>query len=173
MAFNELDELLRAGAPTSSRANSSSPEKAASEKPTVIVVDDDRDILRGLSGLFARRYNLVLCPNGPEALAALNDETCAVILDVRMAGMDGFAVCEKIRESNPNLPVIFYSAYQDSKDPYRIINDFRPFAYITKGDSIQKLVQAVDLAVRLQWSIITNERLVARLKSKSRPPQNG
>jgi len=67
--------------------------------------------------------------------------------------------------------VIFYSAYQDSKDPYRIINDFRPFAYITKGESIQKLVEAVDLAVRLQWSILTNQRLVARIKSKSRPPQ--
>ncbi len=171
MAFNELDDLLRGGAPSASKAGSSS-DKAHTEQPMVIIVDDDRDILRGLQGLFARRYNLVLCQNGPDALAALADETCAVILDVRMAGMDGFMVCEKIRESYPNLPVIFYSAYQDSKDPYRIINDFRPFAYITKGDSIQKLVQAVDLAVRLQWSILTNQRLVSRLKSKSRPPQN-
>jgi CheY-like chemotaxis protein len=172
MAFNELDELLRAGTPTSNRASSTQNEKAQSEQPQVIVVDDDRDILRGLSGLFGGRYNLLLCQNGPDALAALGEETCAVILDVRMAGMDGFAVCEKIRESYPNLPVIFYSAYQDSKDPYRIINDFRPFAYITKGDSISKLVQAVDLAVRLQWSIITNERLVSRLKSRSRPPKS-
>ena len=171
MAFNELDDLLRGGSPSASKAGSSS-DKTSTEQPMVIIVDDDRDILRGLSGLFARRYNLVLCQNGPDALAALADETCAVILDVRMAGMDGFVVCEKIRESYPNLPVIFYSAYQDSKDPYRIINDFRPFAYITKGDSIQKLVQAVDLAVRLQWSILTNQRLVSRLKSKSRPPQN-
>ena len=171
MAFNELDDLLRGGSPSVSKAGGSS-DKTSTEQPMVIIVDDDRDILRGLSGLFARRYNLVLCQNGPDALAALADETCAVILDVRMAGMDGFVVCEKIRESYPNLPVIFYSAYQDSKDPYRIINDFRPFAYITKGDSIQKLVQAVDLAVRLQWSILTNQRLVSRLKSKSRPPQN-
>lgn len=171
MAFNELDDLLRGGSPSVSKAGGSS-DKTSTEQPMVIIVDDDRDILRGLSGLFARRYNLVLCQNGPDALSALSEETCAVILDVRMAGMDGFVVCEKIRESYPNLPVIFYSAYQDSKDPYRIINDFRPFAYITKGDSIQKLVQAVDLAVRLQWSILTNQRLVSRLKSKSRPPQN-
>lgn len=170
MAFNELDELLRAGAPPASKPSGS--EKPREEQPKVVIVDDDRDILRGLSGLLGRRYSVHLCQNGPDALAALSEETCAVILDVRMAGMDGFAVCEKIRESHPNLPVIFYSAYQDSKDPYRIINDFRPFAYITKGDSIQKLVQAVDLAVRLQWSILTNQRLVSRLKSKSRPPQN-
>ncbi len=168
MAFTELDELL--GAP-GSKPGKSGPDKLAAELPTVIAVDDDRDILRGIEGLFGKRYNLLLCQNGPAAIAALSDEVCAVILDVRMAGMDGFTVCEKIRASHPNLPVIFYSAYQDSKDPYRIINDFRPFAYITKGESIQKLVEAVDLAVRLQWSILTNQRLVARIKSKSRPPQ--
>lgn len=170
MAFSELDDLL--GVPAN-KAGKSAADKSSADLPTVIAVDDDRDILRGLEGLFGKRYNLVLCQNGPDALAALSGETCAVILDVRMAGMDGFAVCEKIRALHPNLPVIFYSAYQDSKDPYRIINDFRPFAYITKGDSIQKLVEAVDLAVRLQWSILTNQRLVSRLKSKSRPPQDG
>jgi response regulator RpfG family c-di-GMP phosphodiesterase len=168
MAFSELDDLLGA---TSSKPGKSASEKGGAELPTVIAVDDDRDILRGIEGLFGKRYNLLLCQHGADALAALSDEICAVILDVRMAGMDGFAVCEKIRASHPNLPVIFYSAYQDSKDPYRIINDFRPFAYITKGDSIQKLVEAVDLAVRLQWSILNNQRLVARIKSKSRPPQ--
>lgn len=165
MAFSELDELL---GPVDRKPDV---DKKATEQPTIVAVDDDRDILRGISGLFGKRYNLVLCHNGPDALAALHDEICAVILDVRMAGMDGFAVCEKIRSSYPNMPVIFYSAYQDSKDPYRIINDFRPFAYITKGDSIQKLVDAVDLAVRLQWSILANQRLVSRIKSKSRPPQ--
>ena len=168
MAFTELDELLGASGNKPSKQGAA---KSSAELPTIIAVDDDRDILRGIEGLFGKRYNLHLCQNGPDALAVLSDEICAVILDVRMAGMDGFSVCEKIRASHPNLPVIFYSAYQDSKDPYRIINDFRPFAYITKGDSIQKLVDAVDLAVRLQWSILANQRLVSRIKSKSRPPQ--
>ena len=152
MAFDELDELL-GGAP-----------RDRYDRPTIVAVDDDRDILRGLEGLFSDRYNLVLCSSGREALTAMNEEICAIILDVRMAGMDGFAVCEWLRARYPNLPVIFYSAYQDSKDPYRIINQYRPFAYITKGDDISKLTDAVHLAVRLQWSILTNQRLVANLK---------
>ncbi len=157
MAFDELDELL-GGAPRDKS------RKASADRPTIVAVDDDRDILRGLEGLFSDRYNLVLCSSGREALSAMNEEICAIILDVRMAGMDGFAVCEWLRARYPNLPVIFYSAYQDSKDPYRIINQYRPFAYITKGDDISKLTDAVHLAVRLQWSILTNQRLVANLK---------
>lgn len=161
MAFDELDELLGG-------ASRERPRKDGSERPTIVAVDDDRDILRGFEGLFSDRYNLVLCSSGREALAALNEEICAIILDVRMAGMDGFAVCEWIRVRYPSVPVIFYSAYQDSKDPYRIINQYRPFAYITKGDNVSKLTEAVHLAVRLQWSILTNQRLVANLK-KGRP----
>lgn len=160
MAFDELDELL-GGAP---RDRS---RKASADRPTIVAVDDDRDILRGLEGLFSDRYNLVLCSSGSEALTAMNEEICAIILDVRMAGMDGFAVCEWLRARYPSVPVIFYSAYQDSKDPYRIINQYRPFAYITKGDDISKLTDAVHLAVRLQWSILTNQRIVTNLK-KSR-----
>ena len=70
MAFKRMDDLCCWGSPSASKAGSSS-DKTHTEQPMVIIVDDDRDILRGLSGLFARRYKLgALRQNGPDALAA-------------------------------------------------------------------------------------------------------
>ena len=125
----------------------------------------------GSQGLFARRYNLVLCQNGPDALAALADETCAVILDVRMAGMDGFAVCEKIRENYPNLPVIFYSAYRDSKDPTASSTTSVPRVH---HQGRQHSEACASGGPRGALAVVDPHQPAPRLPplSKSRPPQN-
>jgi CheY-like chemotaxis protein len=134
------------------------PSSQPAEPPLVLAVDDNRQILAGLARLYGDRYRLLLCSSGESALAALSDDVCAVILDVRMAGMDGFATCAAIRSKNPDVPVIFYSAYKDCPDPYRLINESRPFAYITKGDDLSQLSQALHLAVRLQRAILDDRR---------------
>ena len=41
---------------------------------------------------------------------------------VRMNDADGFVAYKAMRAKDADLPIIFYSAYQDIKDPYEIIN---------------------------------------------------
>ncbi|CAD5372800.1 Response regulatory domain-containing protein [Rubrivivax sp. A210] len=79
----------------------------------VLVVDDDpvvgKSFDRVLSG---KGYAVVTARDGEEALAKIGAEKYdAVFTDIRMPGMDGITVAERIRAQQPWLPVVIVSGY--------------------------------------------------------------
>ena len=87
----------------------------------ILVVDDDLTILNVVhSALEATQWSLVFCSSGPEALRYLETKTDVdlVLLDVMMPEMDGFEVCEVIREkhSPEELPIVFLTAISRAED---------------------------------------------------------
>ncbi|WP_437809328.1 response regulator [Sorangium sp. So ce1078] len=139
-------------------------------RPRVVVVDDDAVIRKSLFGLLGAQYQVTACASAKEGIHAVDDETCAVILDVKMGRHDGFWACDQIRMKCSDVPVIFYSAYQDAKDPYDIINDHRPFGYVTKSGDIKRLLDAVEAAVGLHLRILEGKRTIElhrRMRDKS------
>jgi two-component system response regulator CpxR len=86
-------------------------------KPRLLVVDDDRK-LAGLirDYLTPMGYDVELRHNGPDGLAeALAASYEAVILDVMMPGMDGFAVLRELRRKS-DVPVLMLTALGDEAD---------------------------------------------------------
>jgi len=81
------------------------------KKPTVLIVDDEPPIVRLVqANLASDGMRVLTAPNGPDALAILEDELVdLVVLDVTMPGMDGFEVLRRIR-TNSNVPVIMLTA---------------------------------------------------------------
>ena len=84
------------------------------DAPTILVVDDSPPnvkLLRLILG--AAGYRVLEAYSGPEALEILHrDKPDAMVLDVRMPGMTGYEVCQKIRQ-DPEfvaLPVIMVTA---------------------------------------------------------------
>ncbi len=82
--------------------------------PRVLVVDDS-EINRKLMGIYLRQggYEVVLAADGETALEIVKTQPPQLILlDVRMPGMDGYAVCEKLKsdEVTKDIPVIFITA---------------------------------------------------------------
>jgi DNA-binding NtrC family response regulator len=158
-SFRDLDAVL-----TRRRGS-----RGSSDRHPVVIIDDEAAIRESLQLHLGDRYQLALCASAREGVNAVDGESCAVILDVKMPGEDGFRACAEIRKKAPDVPVIFYSAYQNLKDPFAIINEYRPFGYVAKGDDIRKLVQMVDTAVKLQAMIVANRKLIQDLqKAKSR-----
>jgi CheY-like chemotaxis protein len=155
VAFNKLDALLGSRGKPSPEAT-----RKAAARPAILVVDDDEGMRASLGLLLGDLYELTLCASGPEGVAAMHDDVCAVILDVKMKGQDGFWACDRIREKHPDVPVIFYSAYQDAKDPYRIINEHRPFAYLPKGSDASRLLKTIEHAVKLYSIALRSRRLL-------------
>lgn len=145
------------------------PAPDAEARAAIVVVDDDATVRRALELLLEERYQVTLRGSAQEGVAAVGPDTCAVVLDVRMKGYDGFWACDEIRKRYPDVPVIFYSAYQDAKDPYRIINEHRPFGYLTKNGDSRELLEMLEVAVRLHRMTLDNKRLVEGLRRLRKP----
>ncbi|HTN88490.1 MAG TPA: response regulator [Sorangium sp.] len=162
MSAKESDTLLVAH--PAQRLDREKPE--STRLPLVLVVDEDRSSWQALGVLLSERYRLVVCASALDAVAAFTEDTCAVIIDVRMSGQDGFWVCDQIRKVQPEVPVIFYSAYQDEKDSFEVINAHRPFAYVDKHGAAQKLLDALEKATRIFQSTLRSRRIIERLQRR-------
>jgi DNA-binding response OmpR family regulator len=82
-------------------------------KPTLLLVDDNEDMLLFLSDELAERYSLFTASNGQEALRLLQEEVIhLVISDVMMPVMDGFEFCSIIKSNleYSHVPVILLTA---------------------------------------------------------------
>jgi DNA-binding response OmpR family regulator len=81
---------------------------------TVLVADDDTDILRFVEiNLRLEGFQVVTARDGPDALAkAVAIRPDLVLLDVRMPGMDGYTLCARIRAdaSLAAVPVVIVTA---------------------------------------------------------------
>lgn len=112
--------------------------------PKLLVVDDDRK-LAGLirDYLTPMGYEVELRHNGPDGLAeALATPYVAVILDVMMPGMDGFAVLRELRKKS-DVPVLMLTALGDEAD--RIVG-----LEVGADDYLPKTFSSRELLARLR-----------------------
>lgn len=128
------------------------------------MVDDDPSIRNSLEKVLEDKYTVRTCADGIEAVRAVNEDTHCVILDVRMPTYDGFWVCKHLRKRASDVPIIFYSAYQNLKDPLEVINEFHPFGYVVKGDTLTTLLRQVANAVKHSKRLRESRRTVEQLR---------
>ena len=79
---------------------------------SVLIVEDELAIAEGLVDLCEMNgYNVKHVADGESGLAeALSGKYGLVLLDLMLPGLDGFTVCDKIREQDKCLPIIILSA---------------------------------------------------------------
>jgi DNA-binding NtrC family response regulator len=84
-------------------------------KGNVLVVDDERDSAEVLCDLLVSRQNdAVAVDRGDAALQKLDEgDFDVVITDVRMDGMSGIELCQKVRASHPDVPVMVITGQAD------------------------------------------------------------
>jgi len=114
--------------------------------PCIAVVDDERAQRELLdTALRSSGYSTVLCANGIEAIDAAT-RCNLMLLDVRMPGMSGLEVLERIKIEWPSLPVILLTAFIDVRDAVAAIKA-GALDYLEKPVDIDELVAAVDDAL--------------------------
>jgi two-component system response regulator AtoC len=134
-------------------------------EPSVLVVDDEEN-LRHMLGLLLRkeRIRVQTASNGDEALARLQSEDFDVVLcDLRMPGLDGMALLEKLRELRVASTVIVMSAYADQDTALGAIKA-GAFDYVAKPFRNDELVFTLRKALEHRTLRRENEtlRLAAR-----------
>ncbi len=79
----------------------------------ILIVDDEKDILRALEFILSREgYSVSTATGGEEAIELLKkDEYDLVLTDLRMEGMDGMEVLQKTLQMRPSTLVIIMTAY--------------------------------------------------------------
>jgi len=118
---------------------------------SILIVDDDPSLLRLLGiRLSAAGYKVKSASSAKEALGVLSsDLPQLVISDLRMDGMNGMALFEKIRQQQPNLPVIIMTAHGTIPDAINATKQ-GVFSFLTKPFESQELLNTVEQAIRLQ-----------------------
>jgi two-component system response regulator GlrR len=88
-------------------------ETFMTSRPSILVVDDDPDLLRLMQiRLAAAGYAVTTAESGERALAQLAAaRPRLVVTDLRMNGMDGMALFDAIHAAHPALPVIILTAH--------------------------------------------------------------
>ena len=84
----------------------------------VLLAEDDRLIRNGLSEVFqAEGYEVLEAFDGVTALALFRHHAPDfVCLDIMMPKLDGYEVCRAIRQTNPQVPVVFITAKSEEID---------------------------------------------------------
>jgi two-component system response regulator GlrR len=124
----------------------------------ILVVDDDPD-LRDLIGmrLAAAGYIVALAASGEEALASFAAERPRVVItDLRMDGMDGHALFERLHALAPSLPVIILTAHGTIPDAVAATQR-GVFGFLTKPFDGKELLARVADAVALSPSLALAE----------------
>ena len=105
------------------------------DKKKILVVDDERDILKMLS-LEAEDFDnleLSFAHNGREALDLLKEESFdALITDLRMPLMGGIDLLKEIRKESINLAEIFVASGNPKEQHFDDLKTLEPFIYIQK-----------------------------------------
>jgi two-component system alkaline phosphatase synthesis response regulator PhoP len=128
-------------------------------KQTILVVDDEQDILELLSYTLEKEgFNVLTASNGTKALEILeNVRPDLVILDVMMPEMDGVETCRLIREDKRNSDVIIAFLSARGED-YSQIAGFEAGA----DDYINKPIKPRVLATRVQALLRRKNRVTER-----------
>jgi len=120
------------------------------ERPKLLVVDDEDSIRAVIRARFSDEFEILEAADGTDALVTLESETGIeiVLLDVMMPGLDGFEVLD-ILQSNPQLAtcrVIMLSARADVDSKVRALA-------AGAVDFINKPFDLIELSARLQTQV--------------------
>lgn len=115
----------------------------------ILVVEDEKSLLDAIRmNLEMEDYEVVIATNGLEALKIFKEQRFnLIVLDVMMPEMDGFQVCEKIRISDSETPILFLTAKDTHEDKVMGLK-LGADDYLTKPFNLEELLLRVKILVK-------------------------
>lgn len=136
------------------------PDSSSSERPTILCVDDEPQILQGTALHLRRRYEVLQATGGAAALEILDKVTPAVVIsDMRMPGMDGAALLAQVHARTPRTSRILLTGYADMSAAASAVNDGQIFRFLVKPCPPPALMAAVEAGVE-RHRVLEAERIL-------------
>src|SRR6202167_2146028 len=115
----------------------------AKRRGTLLIVDDEDGPRQSMRVIFKDEYDLLMAEDGPTAIKlAQENEIDVAVLDIRMAGMSGIEVLERLKFVQPDIEAIMMTAFETT-DTIRQALRLRACDYINKPFDLATIRAAV------------------------------
>ena len=114
----------------------------------ILIVDDEPSMRVNLAELLGDEgYTVELASNGEEAITKTKDHNPMVVLmDIKMPQLSGIEALHSIKEYDPRIPVIIFTAYGTNEKPIEAIKS-GAFDYLDKPFDIDELLRVLESAI--------------------------
>ncbi|MGJ0484590.1 MAG: nitrogen regulation protein NR(I) [Methylomicrobium sp.] len=133
---------------------------------TVWIIDDDKSIRWVVEkALQKAKMQTMTFSNAKELINALqHDKPDALLTDIRMPGMDGFELLDRVQKNYPGLPVIIMTAHSDLESAVSAFHG-GAFEYLPKPFDINEVVELAHRACTHSRQQLENQKEAAALES--------
>src|SRR2546427_2765557 len=116
-------------------------------RPVILVVDDDPGVRESFRLILEAHYDVLDAPDGPQPLDTVRSaQVDLVLLDIRLPGMDGIEVLERIKAIDEGVEVILVTAVKTVRTAVAAMK-LGAFDYLTKPFEEDELLQLVRRAL--------------------------
>ncbi len=118
------------------------------KKGTLLIVDDEEAPRKSLELIFKNDYHILSASDGPTAIKLAQENRVDVaVSDIRMAGMSGIEVLERLKFVDPGIEVVMLTAFETT-DTIRQALKLRACDYLNKPFDVSALRSAVANAIQ-------------------------
>ena len=143
------------------------PTAPASKRPRMLIVDDEEGPRVSLKVIFREEFEIEMAEDGPTAIELAKQQPFDVaVLDIRMGGMSGIEVLERLRYIDPGVEAVMMTAFETS-DTLRQALRLQACDYINKPFDVATMRAAVAKALErrsLGSEVRTNSEQLQRLE---------
>jgi signal transduction histidine kinase len=135
---------------------------------TILVVDDEPDVVKSVKDLLRLEYRVLGATSPSEALQILNRETVHVVMtDQRMPEMTGVEFLSRLRGDHPDAMRLLFTGYADIKAVVDAINHGNVYRYITKPWDPDELQTVIRQACERYDLLVERKRLTSMLQAQN------
>jgi response regulator RpfG family c-di-GMP phosphodiesterase len=138
------------------------PTVTARVKPRILCVDDEPQVLEGLSANLRRKFEVHTSAAPQEALSLIEGTSggfAVVVSDMRMPVMNGAAFLAIVRQKWPDTVRMLLTGHSEIEAAISAVNDGQIFRFLSKPCPVDRLIEAVEAAVE-QHRLINSERVL-------------
>jgi two-component system, response regulator PhcR len=135
---------------------------------TLLVVDDEPDVVQSVQDLLRRQFRVLGATRAEDGLRLLRENEVHVVMsDQRMPGVSGVEFLARVRAERPDAIRLLFTGYADLKAVIDAINEGHVYRYITKPWDPEEL-QAILRQAAEQYDLLAErKRLLADLQSRN------
>jgi signal transduction histidine kinase len=133
---------------------------------TLLIVDDEPDVLDSLRHQFHRSYRVITCLSGSQAIEILKADDVELILsDQRMPGMSGDQFLREARQLKPEAIRMLFTGYADMQAVINAVNEGQIYRYILKPWNTVELEGIIRQGIE-QFDLLAERRkLITQLQA--------